>query len=102
MSGVVAEEIRHTICKVIDFSNQGYNRLGSLLDAERSEDLAIRIEIFFTLAGCPKMRHLILILLFCGAVSQTALADATRALASIEEKDILEDSARKQGGGVQQ
>ena len=32
------------------------------------------------------MRHLILILLFCGAVSQTALADATRAPASIEEK----------------
>jgi len=32
------------------------------------------------------MRHLILILLFCGAVSQTALADATRALASIQEQ----------------
>ncbi|MGH9427350.1 MAG: hypothetical protein ACRD2L_13735 [Terriglobia bacterium] len=32
------------------------------------------------------MRHLVLVLLFCGAVSQTVLADTARALAAIQER----------------
>ena len=48
------------------------------------------------------MRHLILILLFCGAVSQAALADAQRALEAIQKQTSWKTLSGGKERGVQQ
>jgi hypothetical protein len=50
VSGAVAEEI-HSICKVIDFSNQGYNRLGGFFDDGEVKTRQFALRFFSHMQG---------------------------------------------------